>query len=125
MRKITAKRKNKDSSPTSQREQDTTYHRDCLLGSWPEQSLLICYVLGSLHHLVLSTGQALCLVMTNQMASRFRVKKLSPKHPLPVFKEKQLPDLDEANLQRAVPQIETGVEKDEEEEVKYHSWCVV
>lgn len=63
------------------------------------------------------------------MASRFRVKKLSPKHPLPVFKEKQLPDLDEANLQRAVPQIETGVEKDEEEEVKYSNmvswWCVV
>lgn len=84
----------------------------------PEKSLLICYVLGSLPHLVLSTGEALVLVMTNQMASRFRVKKLSPKHPLPVFKEKQLPDLDEANLQRAVPQIETGVEKDEEEEVK-------
>ena len=56
--------------------------------------------------------------MTNQMVSRFRVKKLSPKHPLPVFKENQLPDLTDAtNVQRAVPQIETGVEKEEEEEV--------
>ncbi|OAD72938.1 hypothetical protein PHYBLDRAFT_169198 [Phycomyces blakesleeanus NRRL 1555(-)] len=55
--------------------------------------------------------------MTNQMVSRFRVKKLSPKHPLPVFKESQLPDLTEAaSLQRSVPQIETGVEKEEEEE---------
>lgn len=54
------------------------------------------------------------------MVSRFRVKKLSPKHPLPVFKESQLPDLiDPANLQRSVPQIETGVEKEEEEEVCY------
>ncbi|KAI8089418.1 enhancer of polycomb-like-domain-containing protein [Halteromyces radiatus] len=55
--------------------------------------------------------------MTN-MVSRFRVKKLSPKHPLPVYKESQLPDLvDPANIiQRAVPQIETGVEKEEEEE---------
>jgi enhancer of polycomb-like protein len=53
------------------------------------------------------------------MVSRFRVKKLSPKHPLPIYKESQLPDLvDPANIiQRAVPQIETGVEKEEEEEV--------
>ncbi|CAO3638663.1 unnamed protein product [Mucor fragilis] len=51
------------------------------------------------------------------MVSRFRVKKLSPKHPLPIFKEYQLPDLqDAANAQRSVPQIETGVEKEEEEE---------
>ncbi|ORZ24141.1 enhancer of polycomb-like-domain-containing protein [Absidia repens] len=52
------------------------------------------------------------------MVSRFRVKKLSPKHPLPIYKESQLPDLvDPANIiQRAVPQIETGVEKEEEEE---------
>ena len=58
--------------------------------------------------------------MVNQMVSRFRVKKLSPKHPLPVYKEYQLPDLsDAANIQRAVPQIETGVEKEEEEEVGY------
>ncbi|KAG2229822.1 hypothetical protein INT48_008266 [Thamnidium elegans] len=55
--------------------------------------------------------------MTNQMVSRFRVKKLSPKHPLPIYKEYQLPDLsDVTNIQRAVPQIETGVEKEEEEE---------
>ncbi|CEP11311.1 hypothetical protein [Parasitella parasitica] len=51
------------------------------------------------------------------MVSRFRVKKLSPKHPLPIYKEYQLPDLqDVANTQRSVPQIETGVEKEEEEE---------
>ncbi|KAI8089939.1 enhancer of polycomb-like-domain-containing protein [Halteromyces radiatus] len=55
--------------------------------------------------------------MASQMVSRFRVKKLSPKHPLPVYKESQLPDLtDPTNLQRSVPQIETGVEKEEEEE---------
>lgn len=54
------------------------------------------------------------------MVSRFRVKKLSPKHPLPVYKESQLPDItDASNVQRAVPQIETGVEKEEEEEVIY------
>lgn len=57
--------------------------------------------------------------MTNQMVSRFRVKKLSPKHPLPIYKEHELPDLaDATNIQRAVPQIETGVEKEEEEEVR-------
>ncbi|CAO3692484.1 unnamed protein product [Rhizopus stolonifer] len=51
------------------------------------------------------------------MVSRFRVKKLSPKHPLPIYKEHELPDLaDATNIQRAVPQIETGVEKEEEEE---------
>jgi hypothetical protein len=58
------------------------------------------------------------------MVSRFRVKKLSPKHPLPVYKESQLPDLtDPANLQRSVPQIETGVEKEEEEEVSLYIIC--
>ncbi|KAH8554618.1 enhancer of polycomb-like-domain-containing protein [Umbelopsis sp. PMI_123] len=51
------------------------------------------------------------------MVSRFRVKKLSPKHPLTVYKESQLPDIHDAgNLQRAVPLIETGVDKDEEDE---------
>ncbi|KAI9487265.1 MAG: enhancer of polycomb-like-domain-containing protein [Benjaminiella poitrasii] len=55
--------------------------------------------------------------MTIQMVSRFRVKKLSPKHPLPIYKESQLPELiDPASIQRSVPQIETGVEKEEEEE---------
>ncbi|KAI8393745.1 enhancer of polycomb-like-domain-containing protein [Radiomyces spectabilis] len=55
--------------------------------------------------------------MTNSMASRFRVKKLSPKHPLPIYRESQLSGLmDPANMQRSVPQIETGVEKEEEEE---------
>lgn len=57
------------------------------------------------------------------MVSRFRVKKLSPKHPLPIYKEYQLPDLhDTANIQREVPQIETGVEKEEEEEVSLLIW---
>ncbi|CAO3686323.1 unnamed protein product [Umbelopsis ramanniana] len=51
------------------------------------------------------------------MVSRFRVKKLSPKHPLTIYKESQLPDIHDAgNLQRAVPLIETGVDKDEEDE---------
>ncbi|KAI8339165.1 enhancer of polycomb-like-domain-containing protein [Chlamydoabsidia padenii] len=52
------------------------------------------------------------------MVSRFREKKLSPKHRLPIYKESQLPDLvGPANfIKRAVPQIETGVEKEEEEE---------
>lgn len=59
-------------------------------------------------------------VHVEQMVSRFRVKKLSPKHPLPIYKESQLPDIgDAANVQRSVPQIETGVEKEEEEEVLY------
>lgn len=53
------------------------------------------------------------------MVSRFRVKKLSPKHPLTIYKESQLPDIHDAgNLQRAVPLIETGVDKDEEDEVR-------
>ncbi|KAI8147612.1 enhancer of polycomb-like-domain-containing protein [Fennellomyces sp. T-0311] len=55
--------------------------------------------------------------MTNQMVSRFREKKLSVKHPLPIYKESQLPDINDAvNIQRSVGNIETGVEKDEEEE---------
>lgn len=58
--------------------------------------------------------------MTNHLVSRFRVKKLSPKQRLPIYKASQLPDLvDEAiKLNRSVPVIETGVEKEEEEEVK-------
>lgn len=57
--------------------------------------------------------------MTNPTMSRFRVKKLSPKHPLPVYKDSQLPDIHEAtNQQRAALQIETGVEKEEETEVR-------
>lgn len=57
--------------------------------------------------------------MTNHLVSRFRVKKLSPKQRLPIYKASQLPDLvDEAiKLNRSVPVIETGVEKEEEEEV--------
>ncbi|KAI8064376.1 enhancer of polycomb-like-domain-containing protein [Gongronella butleri] len=54
--------------------------------------------------------------MSGSMVPRFRVKKLSPKHPLPVFRQSQLPDLDPNYQQRDVPQIETGVEKEEEEE---------
>jgi hypothetical protein len=52
------------------------------------------------------------------MVSRFRVKQPSAKQPLPIYKESQLPDLIDATaIQRAAPQIETGVEKEEEEEV--------
>ncbi|CDH55191.1 enhancer of polycomb-like protein 1 [Lichtheimia corymbifera JMRC:FSU:9682] len=56
--------------------------------------------------------------MTNNLVSRFRVKKLSPKQRLPVYKASQLPDLldDAIKLNRSVPIIETGVEKEEEEE---------
>ncbi|KAL0096382.1 enhancer of polycomb-like-domain-containing protein [Phycomyces blakesleeanus] len=57
--------------------------------------------------------------MTNQMISRmFRVKKLSNKIVLPVYKDSDLPDLVNSisAQQRTVPQIETGVEKEEEEE---------
>ncbi|CAO3625162.1 unnamed protein product [Cunninghamella echinulata] len=55
--------------------------------------------------------------MTNQLVSKFRIKKLSNKQPLPIYKESQLSDLgDISNLQRADSQIETGVEKEEEEE---------
>ncbi|ORZ21162.1 enhancer of polycomb-like-domain-containing protein [Absidia repens] len=52
------------------------------------------------------------------MATRFRVKKLSPRQPLPIYTESQLLDLADPDniIQRAVPQIETGVEKEEEEE---------
>lgn len=58
--------------------------------------------------------------MTNNLVSRFRVKKLSPKQRLPVYKASQLPDLldDAIKLNRSVPIIETGVEKEEEEEVR-------
>lgn len=56
--------------------------------------------------------------MPVQMVSRFRVKQPSAKQPLPIYKESQLPDLIDATaIQRAAPQIETGVEKEEEEEV--------
>ncbi|KAI7886309.1 hypothetical protein K492DRAFT_233590 [Lichtheimia hyalospora FSU 10163] len=56
--------------------------------------------------------------MSKYLVSRFRVKKLSPKQRLPIYKASQLPDLlDEATkLNRSVPIIETGVEKEEEEE---------
>lgn len=56
--------------------------------------------------------------MTNQVVSRFRYKRLHYRHPLPIYRESQLPDIqDTVSLQRSVPHIETGVEKDEEEEV--------
>ncbi|CAO3587997.1 unnamed protein product [Absidia cylindrospora] len=52
------------------------------------------------------------------MATRFRVKKLSPRQPLTIYTESQLLDLADSDniIQRAVPQIETGVDKEEEEE---------
>ncbi|KAI9316178.1 enhancer of polycomb-like-domain-containing protein [Dichotomocladium elegans] len=55
--------------------------------------------------------------MTTKTMTNLRGRKLPNKLPLPVFRESQLPDLDDsANLQRSAPQIETGVEKEEEEE---------
>ncbi|KAG5463181.1 MAG: enhancer of polycomb-like-domain-containing protein [Olpidium bornovanus] len=49
-------------------------------------------------------------------AASLRVKKLEVKRPLQVYRAAEIPDLDEAFAQRAVPQIETGVDKEEEGE---------
>eukprot|EP00127_Corallochytrium_limacisporum_P002274 Clim_evm62s109 gene=Clim_evmTU62s109 len=47
----------------------------------------------------------------------FRARTLEYTRPLPIYKLSQLPDLDEsANISRAVPQLPTGMEKEEEEE---------
>jgi enhancer of polycomb-like protein len=48
-------------------------------------------------------------------AKSFRSRKVDAKRPLPVYRASEIPDLDEGlNAQRAVPIIETGVEKEEE-----------
>ncbi|KAL1919669.1 uncharacterized protein VTP21DRAFT_1600 [Calcarisporiella thermophila] len=48
---------------------------------------------------------------------RFRRQKLGPRQLLPVYRQSDIPDLDEADsLKRAVPLVETGVDKEEEEE---------
>ncbi|KAK9768620.1 Enhancer of polycomb-like protein 1 [Basidiobolus ranarum] len=49
--------------------------------------------------------------------AKFRSRKIDDKRPLPVYRASEIPDFDEvANTQRSVPQVETGVEKEEEEE---------
>jgi hypothetical protein len=49
------------------------------------------------------------------MVTTFRVRKITAKLPLPIFRESDLPDME--NIQRHAPEIETGVEKEEETEV--------
>ncbi|OZJ06851.1 hypothetical protein BZG36_00048 [Bifiguratus adelaidae] len=51
-------------------------------------------------------------------APRFRNRKLSNKHQLPIYRASELPDLDEFSVQRHVTEVETGVWK--EEEVEHH-----
>lgn len=52
----------------------------------------------------------------------FRARALDATKPLPVFRCEDLPDLHEyASINRAVPQMPTGMEK-EEESVCFHLW---
>lgn len=49
---------------------------------------------------------------------KFRSRKLDYKRPLPILQSEQIPDWEEWNLDavnRAVPLVATGVEKEEEE----------
>ncbi|KAG5513174.1 hypothetical protein PMAC_001544 [Pneumocystis sp. 'macacae'] len=49
--------------------------------------------------------------------ARFRQRKISIKAPLQIYRAADIPDLDEEiSLQRSVPLVETGVDKDEEDE---------
>ncbi|KAI9289568.1 enhancer of polycomb-like-domain-containing protein [Umbelopsis sp. AD052] len=51
------------------------------------------------------------------MSSRFRVKRLKFDQSLAIHRQSDLPDLeDQLNGQRSAPQVETGVDKEEEEE---------
>jgi len=53
------------------------------------------------------------------MSSRFRVKRLKFDQSLAIYRQSDLPDLDDQlNGQRSAPQVETGVDKEEEEEVR-------
>lgn len=48
---------------------------------------------------------------------KFRSRKLDGKRVLPIYRASQLPDLDDTlSLSRTLPQVSTGVEKEEEEE---------
>lgn len=54
------------------------------------------------------------------MSSRFRVKRLKFDQSLAIHRQSDLPDLDDQlNGQRSAPQVETGVDKEEEEEVSF------
>ncbi|GAB5585412.1 Enhancer of polycomb-like protein 1 [Umbelopsis nana] len=51
------------------------------------------------------------------MSSRFRVKRLKFDQSLAIHRQSELPDFDDhLNGQRSAPQVETGVDKEEEEE---------
>ncbi|RUO96196.1 hypothetical protein BC936DRAFT_142447, partial [Jimgerdemannia flammicorona] len=53
--------------------------------------------------------------MTRQpspQASRFRNRKLNPRQTLPIIKAADVPDFDLSS--RAIPEMETGVDKEEE-----------
>ncbi|KAG4301260.1 hypothetical protein PCK1_002570 [Pneumocystis canis] len=55
--------------------------------------------------------------MTKAIGARFRQRKISIKAPLQIYRAAEIPDLDEEiSLQRSVPLVETGVDKDEEDE---------
>ncbi|KAG4304975.1 hypothetical protein PORY_001650 [Pneumocystis oryctolagi] len=55
--------------------------------------------------------------MTKATGARFRQRKISIKVPLQIYRAADIPDLDEEiSLQRSVPLVETGVDKDEEDE---------
>ncbi|KAI9248519.1 enhancer of polycomb-like-domain-containing protein, partial [Phascolomyces articulosus] len=56
--------------------------------------------------------------MTNQMVPRFRVKKISYKNPLQIYKASEQPDIlkDAVDVPQTAANIETGVEKEEEDE---------
>lgn len=47
--------------------------------------------------------------------TKFRSKKLDFKRALPIQNEENLPDLDDDSINRAVPMVASGVEKEEEE----------
>jgi hypothetical protein len=54
------------------------------------------------------------------MSSRFRVKRLKFDQSLAIHRQSDLPDLDDQlHGQRSAPQVETGVDKEEEEEVSF------
>jgi hypothetical protein len=47
------------------------------------------------------------------MSSRFRVKRLKFDQSLTIYRQSDLPDLDDqVNGQRSAPQVETGVDKE-------------
>lgn len=55
--------------------------------------------------------------MTKATGARFRQRKISIRAPLQIYRAIEIPDLDEEiSLQRSVPLVETGVDKEEEEE---------